>query len=94
MLCLPYAGFLKKKEKKMFKLFLVFLLSLILDGKCAIFHHQETALVACDGHSPLLTCNNLHHPAVKVHIRLLTNCLRLPDRLICLTRIDQAERFA
>ena len=26
--------------------------------------------------------------------RLLTNFLCLPDRLICLSRIDQAERFA
>ena len=26
--------------------------------------------------------------------RVLTNFLRLPDRLICLSRIDQAERFA
>ena len=26
--------------------------------------------------------------------RLLTNFLRLPDRLICLSKIDQAERFA
>ena len=76
----------------MFTLFLVFLLSLILDGKCAIFHHRETALVACDGHSPLLTCNYLHHPSVKVHIRLLTNCFCLPYRLICLSKIDQAGK--
>ena len=26
--------------------------------------------------------------------RLLTNFLRLPDRLFCLSRIDQAEGFA
>ena len=31
---------------------------------------------------------------IRVKIRLLTNFLRLPDRLICLSRIDQAERFA
>ena len=27
-------------------------------------------------------------------LRLLTNFLHLPDRLICLSRIDQAEGFA
>ena len=32
--------------------------------------------------------------AIQARTRLLTNFLRLPDRLICLSRIDQAERFA
>ena len=36
------------------------------------------------------------YPCVMCHVspRLLTNFLRFPDRLICLSRIDQAERFA
>ena len=34
------------------------------------------------------------HPEKNLHLGLLTNFLSVPDCLICLSRIDQAERFA
>ena len=37
---------------------------------------------------------NLAQNSSIINTRLLTNSLCLPDHLICLIRIDQAERFA
>ena len=58
---------------------------------------QLSPNLMCPPHSPEPNLYQESEEAVGrclVEIRLLTNFLRLPDRLIYLSRIDQAERFA